>query len=63
MCESLLRQESDSSIGPGLATKVEYTNPTTLVITLRPNVKFWDGAPMTSDDVVFSLERQLSRSR
>jgi peptide/nickel transport system substrate-binding protein len=28
------------------------------VITLRPGVKFWDGAPMTAADVVYSLNRQ-----
>lgn len=57
-CESLLRQNPDLTIGPGLATKVEYTSPTSMVITLRDDVKFWDGTPMTAADVVFSLNRQ-----
>ena len=57
-CESLLRQNPDLTIGPGLATEVAYTGPTSLVITLRDDVTFWDGSPMTADDVVFSLERQ-----
>lgn len=57
-CESLLRQEPDLSIVPGLATSVEYTSDTSLVITLRDGVTFWDGTPMTADDVVFSLQRQ-----
>jgi peptide/nickel transport system substrate-binding protein len=58
-CESLLRQEPDGSIGPGLATKAKYTNARTLVITLRSGVKFWDGSPMTAADVAFSLQRQV----
>jgi peptide/nickel transport system substrate-binding protein len=54
--ESLLRQAPDGSIGPGLAT---MTNPdqTTLIFTLKPGVTFWDGNPVTPDDVVYSLDR------
>ena len=54
--ESLLRQAPDGSLGPGLAT-LTYTNPTTLVFTLKPGVTFWDGNPLTTDDVVYSLNR------
>lgn len=56
MYESLLRQGADGSIGPGLAT---MTSPdqTTIVLTLKPGVKFWDGNPVTADDVVYSLDR------
>lgn len=57
-CESLLRQNPDLTNGPGLATKAEYTSPTSLVITLRDDVNFWDGTPMAPADVVFSLNRQ-----
>jgi peptide/nickel transport system substrate-binding protein len=56
MCESLLRQAPDGSLQPGLAT-VSNPSPTTLVFTLRPGVKFWDGRPVTSADVVYSLDR------
>ena len=31
----------------------------TLVFTIKTNAKFWDGNPVTPDDVVFSLERQM----
>jgi peptide/nickel transport system substrate-binding protein len=56
--ESLLRQAPDGTIGPGLAT---MTNPdsTTIVLTLKPGVKFWDGNPVTPDDVVYSLDRNI----
>ena len=43
MCESLLLQEPDGSIQPGLAT-VATPTPTSMVFTLRPGVTFWDGA-------------------
>ena len=56
MCESLLRQAPDGSLQPGLAT-VASPSPTTMVFTLRPGVKFWDGHPVTPADVVYSLDR------
>jgi len=58
MCESLLRQAPDGSVGPGLAT-LAIPTPTTYVFTLRPGVKFWDGNPVTPADVVFSITRQM----
>jgi peptide/nickel transport system substrate-binding protein len=56
MCESLLRQAPNGSLQPGLAT-VSNPSPTTMVFTLRPGVKFWDGHPVTPADVVYSLDR------
>src|SRR5215469_1557211 len=59
MCESLLRQAPDGSIEPGLAT-VANPSPTTMVFTLRPGVRFWDGHLVTPADVVYSLDRQMN---
>ncbi len=59
MCESLLLQAPNGSIGPGLAT-VATPSPTTMVFTLRPGVKFWNGAAVTAADVVYSLDRQMN---
>jgi peptide/nickel transport system substrate-binding protein len=60
LCESLLRMNPDLSTSPGLATKVETSNADkTIVYTIRPNVKFWDGTTMTAEDVAYSLERQV----
>lgn len=58
MCESLLLQAPDGAIGPGLAT-VTNPAPTRLVFTLRPGVTFWNGDPVTTADVIYSLHRQL----
>src|ERR1700716_975670 len=55
--ESLLKQGPDGSLEPGLAS-LSYTDQTTLVFTLKPGVTFWDGNPLTTDDVLFSLNRQ-----
>jgi peptide/nickel transport system substrate-binding protein len=56
MCESLLLQAPGGALRPGLAT-VSTPSPTTMVFTLRPGVKFWDGNPVTPADVVYSLDR------
>ena len=58
MCESLLLQEPNGSVQPGLAT-VSTPAPTQMVFTLRPGVKFWDGDPVTPADVIYSLHRQM----
>ena len=58
MCESLLKQNADGSISTdGLAASVDTTDPLSMVITLRDGVTFWDGTPLTADDVVYSLGR------
>jgi peptide/nickel transport system substrate-binding protein len=59
MCESLLLQAPDGTLHPGLAS-LSYQNPTTLVFTLRSGVKFWDGHPLTTADVVYSLDRTMN---
>ena len=56
MCEAVLKQAPDGSIGSGLGD-VANPDPTTFVITLKDGVTFWDGKPLTADDVVFSLGR------
>jgi peptide/nickel transport system substrate-binding protein len=59
MCESLLRQAPDGSLQPGIAT-LTTPSPTKLVFTIKPGVTFWDGHPVTSADVVYSLDRQTN---
>jgi peptide/nickel transport system substrate-binding protein len=56
LCESLLKLNPDFSIANNLASKVATPDPTTYVYTLRDGVRFWDGKPMTADDVVYSLK-------
>jgi peptide/nickel transport system substrate-binding protein len=56
LCDSLQRQAPDGTIGPGVAT-LTHPDDTTLVITLKDGPTFWDGKPVTADDVLFSLKR------
>ena len=58
LCEQPLRQAPDGTIVPGIA---DVANPDdlTYVITLRDGVTFWNGDPVTADDVAFSLGRNM----
>jgi peptide/nickel transport system substrate-binding protein len=56
LCDSLLRQRPDMTIGDGLAT-LTTTSPTQLDFEINANAKFWDGTPVTAEDAVFSLKR------
>jgi peptide/nickel transport system substrate-binding protein len=59
LCEGLMQVQPDLTIKPNLASQVEQPDDRTYVYTLRQGVQFWNGDPMTADDVVFSLKRQL----
>lgn len=60
LCDNLLSLQPDFSIEPGIAESAEYVDPTTFVITLRDDVTFWDGSPVTADDVVYSLQQSMN---
>src|SRR3954468_10096015 len=57
--DTLLSPTPDGQgVQPGLATKWELTDDgRTVLVTLRPNVKFADGSALTADDVKWSLDR------
>ncbi|MGY1807050.1 ABC transporter substrate-binding protein [Blastococcus sp. SYSU D00669] len=59
MCEALFRFDRDYQLQPALAESVEQPDDRTYVFTLREGVTFWDGTPMTAQDVVYSVNRVL----
>lgn len=59
LCESLYVQTPDGGTAPALATGIEQTDELTYVISLRDGVSFWDGTPMTAEDVAYSINRIL----
>jgi peptide/nickel transport system substrate-binding protein len=61
LCDPLLRLNPNYSISPNLAT-YSQPNPLTLIFNIRRGVKFWDGSPVTSADVVWSLQQSASPS-
>jgi peptide/nickel transport system substrate-binding protein len=46
----------DGTYTPFLATGYKFTDPTTLVYTIRQGVKWSDGKPFTAADVVFTFQ-------
>ncbi len=60
MYEPLLHRDMAGKIVPALATKWAATsNPNVWEFNLRKGVKFHNGADMTADDVVYSLNRAM----
>jgi len=45
---------------PGLAESWSFSDPTTLVLNIRPGVTFHDGTPLDAEAVKFNLERNKS---
>lgn len=59
-CDFLLRMKDNGEVGPGLAESWTQPDPKTTVYTIRQGVKFWDGTPLTADDVAYSLNRSAA---
>ncbi|MBM3573636.1 MAG: ABC transporter substrate-binding protein, partial [Alphaproteobacteria bacterium] len=55
--EPLIGRGIDLSLEPGLAMSWRALDATTWEFKLRPGVRFHDGAPLTADDVVFTIKR------
>lgn len=61
--ESLVYYNSKTfKVEPVLAQSWRELSPTQWRFTLRKGVKFHDGAPLTADDVVFSLTRAMAKT-
>jgi peptide/nickel transport system substrate-binding protein len=60
--ESLVNRDHDFKLEPALAMSWQAVDTKTWRFKLRPNVKFHDGTPLTADDVVFSLQRALTKT-
>jgi peptide/nickel transport system substrate-binding protein/oligopeptide transport system substrate-binding protein len=56
----LVQLDDSSQVKPQLASSWQQdADGTTWTFKLRPNLKFSDGSPLTSEDVAFSLDRAL----
>ena len=56
--EVLLKQNADMSWGNLLTEKVETSaDGKTWTLTLKPDLKFSDGSPLTAEDVVFTYNK------
>lgn len=59
LCEQLFVIDPDFKSQPWLASSVTQPNARTYVYEIRKGVHFWDGSPVTVEDVVFSLSRNM----
>jgi peptide/nickel transport system substrate-binding protein len=61
LCDSLLRLNPNFSYSPNLATSWTYgPGHMSLTFTIRSGVTFWDGHPLTAQDVAYSLLRNMN---
>jgi peptide/nickel transport system substrate-binding protein len=59
-CDNLIQSKGEEGgFKPWLAEKFERVGPQTWKFTLRKDAKFFDGTPVTSEAVKFSIERIL----
>ena len=64
--DPLVRRNKDLALEPALATSWEVVEPTRWRFKLRQGVKFHEGQPLTADDVVATILREIdpgSRNR
>ena len=60
LCDKLFDIDEKLNIVPQLATGYEWADDRTLMIHLRPGVKFHDGEVLDADAVKYSLQRHLT---
>jgi peptide/nickel transport system substrate-binding protein len=60
LCDKLFDIDEKLNIVPQLATGYEWADEKTLVIHLRPGVKFQNGEPVDADAVKYTLNRDLT---
>lgn len=56
--DRVLAQDNEGNIVPSVASYAT-PDPQTVVLTLRDDVKFWDGTPLTAEDVAYSINRHV----
>src|SRR5262245_15797306 len=61
--DTLTAWDASLKLAPALATSWKSVNDTTWEFTLRPGVKFHDGATLTAEDVKATIERNLIPGR
>ena len=57
--DRVLSIDNNGVVQPWIASKFDTSDPLKLVLTLRDDVKFWDGTALTVDDVVYSIARHV----
>lgn len=58
--DNLVTRNVEGRIVGQVATAWTYANPTTIDFTIRNDIRFHDGTPLTAEDVVFSVQRIIN---
>ncbi|MDR2486361.1 MAG: ABC transporter substrate-binding protein [Clostridiales Family XIII bacterium] len=61
--EGLVSIGNDGKVVPALAETWDSQDATVWTFKLREDAKFWDGSPVTADDVIWSIERARDPER
>ncbi len=61
LCEPLVTIDAEYNLSPNLA-EFEQVSPSELRYTLTAEATFWDGTPVTAEDVAYSLNRAADPS-
>lgn len=61
--DRLFVTDEEYNISPSLATDYEWVDDTTLHVTIRDDVTFTNGEPLTADDVVYTIQRACSMAQ
>ncbi|GII84899.1 peptide ABC transporter substrate-binding protein [Sphaerisporangium siamense] len=62
LADTLVVQNDDATLRPGLATRWRLLKPTLWEFDIRPGVRFWSGAPADAAAVKASFERHQRRN-
>ena len=56
--DRVLTQDDEGNVIPSV-TSYTAPDPQTIVLTVRDDVTFWDGTPLTAEDVAYSISRHV----
>ena len=59
-CDRLMQVQPDLTLGQGIASKAEWIDDTHVVFTIRQDAVFHDGSPVSTADVLWSMNRHAA---
>lgn len=60
VCERLMEVQPDLTVEPRIASSAEWTDDTTVLLTIRQDATFHDGSPVSTEDVLWSMQRHAA---
>ena len=59
-CDRLMQVQPDLTLGNGIASDAKWVDDTHVVFTVRQDAKFHDGSPVSTGDVLWSMQRHAA---